>query len=1085
MQLTCPSCRRVLNFEDEPPRFCAHCGQPLSHRPRTAEPGSEATTPPLEPPAQTAVAQDEPQTIGGYRLLRPLGEGGMGTVYEAEDPTSGRRVALKLIHPDFATPEAVARFRREGRLASALVHPRCVFVFAADEQAGQPYIVMELMPGDTLEDLVRRRGPLPVPEAVAKIHDAIEGLQEAHDLGLIHRDVKPSNCFLEADGRVKIGDFGLAKARAGGTHLTKTGSFLGTPLYASPEQVRADRLDVQTDVYSVAATLYFLLTEQAPFQGGDAAATLARIVADDPPPLRGVRPDVSEELERVVLRGLARSRERRYQDLEEFRQALRPFLPGKSLFATLGRRFAAFLVDCTVLTCFGCFGVIFLVAILPALLPRVGTASDKTHLLQFAALFAYFLYYTPEGIWGYSLGKGALGLRVCRATNTDPPGFWRGLLRTAIFFALFPCGSLTALMFLPTPPWQPGGLPSGAAVMIWPLGLFLVCCTMRPRNGLRGLHDFATGTRVLRRPRPEQRLGVRGRTLQQPSQPSELPEHIGPYRVRGALQWGPKVSKLLGEDLSLGRDVLLWLRPPSGPPFSPERRDLGRTTRLRWLACGTHGGQQWDAFLAPSGCSLPALVAADGPLGWPDTRYLLEQLARELLLAADEGTLPWSLGPDQVWVQASGRVLLLDAPLTSPVGPTDPSVHPVPARERKDARRPAAALSPQEQEQRLCLTLLRDVAALAVRGRPGTFPRGRAGPGAPLPLYAVELLHRFRGGKDRYHDVAEFHAALRTTRTRPAEATRPRRAAHLLLQAAEVSLLFVGYLGLFGCCSTPFMDTEFGKEVRTAHLSLAKQLTGQSPEASDQEWPTIDRLAQHLGEVERGASRTFLLSALSPDPKAKLTAVAVWVEDMRLRDELRHRLEPKVAKWEARQGAIGPLMRPLVERDRAGRHWGWPWQGHPLAAAPNFRQSARSYLESTSAPERFEMGRLMAASLVLTSWLALWLLWVFLGCGGPSFAYAGLALVRRDGRPAPRWRCAWRALLMLAPVTALLVGSIWLDGWHWFTWAPGDPYCWAAGLSRASWWAGFLLLGVYVGLALWSPARGLHDRLADTFLVPR
>src|SRR5205085_2009873 len=189
-----------------------------------------------------------------------------------------------------------------------LVHPRCVFVYAADEEAGRPYIVMELMPGQTLQDLVGEKGPLPVTDAVKKIMDVLEGLHEAHELGVVHRDVKPSNCFLEDDGRVKVGDFGLAKSLVSSAHLTRTGSFLGTPLYASPEQIRADPLTPQTDVYSLAATLYFLLTGKAPFQSGDAAATLARIVSDDPPSLRGVRPEVPEALDRVGFGGWARPR---------------------------------------------------------------------------------------------------------------------------------------------------------------------------------------------------------------------------------------------------------------------------------------------------------------------------------------------------------------------------------------------------------------------------------------------------------------------------------------------------------------------------------------------------------------------------------------------------------------------------------------------------------------------------------------------------------------------------------------------------------------------------------------------------------
>src|SRR5689334_3380417 len=149
MQLECPSCHRTLSFIDERPSFCAYCGQPLSN----AEPGAtidyhpEAAT--LSQPQRGAGDDGSmPEVVGGYRLLRALGRGGMGTVYEAEEAASGRRVALKLISPQFATSlDAVDRFRQEGRLASMISHPHCVFVLAADEEAGQPYIAMELMPG--------------------------------------------------------------------------------------------------------------------------------------------------------------------------------------------------------------------------------------------------------------------------------------------------------------------------------------------------------------------------------------------------------------------------------------------------------------------------------------------------------------------------------------------------------------------------------------------------------------------------------------------------------------------------------------------------------------------------------------------------------------------------------------------------------------------------------------------------------------------------------------------------------------------------------------------------------------------------
>src|SRR5262249_1643946 len=228
-----------------------------------------------------------------------------------------------------------------------------VFILAADAEAGQPYIVMELMTGGTLKDLVDARGRLEPADAVAKVLDVIEGLQEAHQAGVIHRDVKPANCYLDGEGRVKVGDFGLARSLRAEVQLTQAGGFVGTPLFASPEQLRGDPLDARTDVYSVAALLYYLIAGQAPFHSSEGASVIARVASEPPPPLRRVRPDVSPALEQVVVRGLERQRERRYQSLHEFREDLRPLLPGQLSIAGLGLRLGSFLLDCLPFSVFG------------------------------------------------------------------------------------------------------------------------------------------------------------------------------------------------------------------------------------------------------------------------------------------------------------------------------------------------------------------------------------------------------------------------------------------------------------------------------------------------------------------------------------------------------------------------------------------------------------------------------------------------------------------------------------------------------------------------------------------------------------
>ena len=438
MQLVCPNCRQALSFSGQRPAFCAYCGKPL---PPVAEADTVAFDGDAAPAAEDGGA---PSEIGGYRLLRRLGEGGMGRVYEAED-AAGRRVALKLISADFAaSPAAVERFRREGRLASGVSHPRCVFVLAADEAAGRPYIVMELMPGTTLQDLVDRDGPMPIEKAILKISDVIDGLREAHRLGVVHRDVKPSNCFLDADGRVKIGDFGLSKSLVASDALTRTGTFIGTPLFAAPEQIKGEAVGPQADVYSTAATLYCLLTGRAPFQGGDPAATLARIVCDPAPPMRSLRRDLPAALDKAVLRGLERDPAKRWRDLDEFQAALSPFVPGRLSIGGLGIRFGAFVVDYVGLMLLGLPLFFLTVAATGGGDPWDAHIRPVRFVVQqLAGVLLWGAYFgVCEALWGCTPGKRWLGLRVYRARAVERPGAAAVALRTFLFFFLLNLGSI-------------------------------------------------------------------------------------------------------------------------------------------------------------------------------------------------------------------------------------------------------------------------------------------------------------------------------------------------------------------------------------------------------------------------------------------------------------------------------------------------------------------------------------------------------------------------------------------------------------------------------------------------------------------
>jgi len=745
MQVLCNKCKRTLDYSGERPMFCSFCGNPLgdskSNTPSNHDPDAATVAPSTMPGAAPPSKSHVPAAVGGYRLLRELGAGGMGTVYEAEEQETGRHVALKLIGAAFASsPDAVLRFEQEGRIAGMLTHPRIVFVHDAREDAGRPYIVMELMEGSSLKDLVERDGPLTPDDAIAKILDVIDGLREAHRLEIIHRDMKPSNCFLEADGRVKVGDFGLAKSLIKDSHLTKTGAFVGTPHFASPEQVRGETIDQQTDVYSVAATLFYLLTGKPPYWGSDPTATLARIVSDPVPSVRSLRPEVPATLDRIIGRGLDRDRSRRWADLESLRQALLSITPGRHTTPILAQRALAFAVD---------GALIWLVAFLAlAITPWINLHPAILVQQTFGLFFLYFVI--AEAVWGCSVGKALFGLRVCPVRWLEPPSWGAAGLRTLVMYALFGVGGVIVLYLQLTAAvsdWLAIGIGWGCSA----LGLAVMASTMRERNQWRGLHEFASGTRVAPAPRIVQRQSLSGsggwllsflggRRLK-PGMPhgSTLPEKIAGFAVRGALKWSERDKVLLGEDASLGRRVFLWMRSPSEPPLDIARRDIGRRTRLRWLASGRQGDWQWDAILAPQGCPLPDFIRSEGTLEWSEAHKLLADLARELSAACAEQTLPHSLSPAFVWMQPDGRAQLADLALTV---------------DADDSQVTGGADEPR------ALMLMRQVASLALDGRVLRLQETPAPVVAKLPSAAKVVLDRLLGVERPYAAVEEFATDL-------------------------------------------------------------------------------------------------------------------------------------------------------------------------------------------------------------------------------------------------------------------------------------------------------------------------------------
>jgi eukaryotic-like serine/threonine-protein kinase len=1094
MHLDCPHCRRRIDYSSERPRFCAYCGSALETPvlPSAATtvdrmPGPGPATVDFDPDAPTLAPDDraaepdrpveDPAVIGGYRLLQPKGGGGMGKVYEAEEIRTGRHVALKLIAREYSgSPDAVERFRREGCLASLITHPRCVFVLAADQEAGRPFIVMELMPGTTLKDLVDERGPLTIHDALLKILDVIDGLREAHRLGVIHRDVKPSNCFLEANGRVKIGDFGLSRSLLADSTLTQTGAFLGTPLFSSPEQIRKDPLDQQTDVYSVAATLYFLLTGQAPFQGsGDPAAILARVVCDPPPPARTLRPEIPAGLDRVLVRGLERQRERRWRSLDQLREALLPFVPGHLSMGGMGARLGAYLIDyflLSLLTFPLSLVLFFLTGIDPAT-DTMGTVRPPVALMSLVLWVCYFA--VPEALWGLSPGKWLLRLRVS-TMGGDRPSIPRATLRALAFFVLLHSGilvnSLLSVVLYPRPYSHAdvvrhygvgfqviNGLPFIGFVV----GTGLMLLPMRNRNGYRGLHELLSGTRVVRLPWPQSGRNYSSRLLEAGlARPVDVPVKVGPFPILGAVCRDPENRVLVGDDAALGRKVWLWLRPPDRPELTATRRDCGRAGRVRWLAGGQESTFRWDAFMASAGRPLPELITQEGPLPWKDARPVLEQLKDELVAAQKDGTVAPSLTLSQIWIQPNGGVQLLDFPvpdngqLSGSPGellPSDKLGNPV---EQPRPCRNAAA-----QATAGVRGLMQQAACLMLQGRMTLPPEHIE---APLPRHATRMLDSLLKPQQA-DDLDGFAAELVATRDQPPEVTAARRAAHL-------AMLFVFlHVGLVVLCAADWM----GDFTRYMMVSLA-----------------IPSEEETLQELEEGATRDFLSPAAISDPWTRLRAAVQFAEDQRLEAQVKEDLillrEERQARlraftWYARD--VADFFDRSAEAQREAVVQVHEEKGDSTGPQADVRSRAQEFADQKLRLARGSFFFSGIEPLILLFWPAAWVVWAFVARGGFSFWIIGLSLVRSNGKPAGRFQCAWRALLVWLPATALLLLSAWCNAVYWSRW----PQATASGIllwaSCLTYWAAIVTLLLCAVLALWMPNRSLHDRLAGTYLVPR
>jgi tetratricopeptide (TPR) repeat protein len=279
--------------------------------------------------------------IGRYEIQRRLGRGGMGTVYVAHDPVLGRLVALKLFLSDVEMPDAAERFAREARAAAAFNHANIVTIHDFGELSSQPYIVMEYVQGDTLADVIRRKAPVSTIDKLRWIEELCSAVAYAHQYGVIHRDIKPTNLMIDRSGRLKVLDFGIAKML--GTISANATALIGTPGYMAPEQIVGGTIDHRSDLFSVGVVCYELLTYTEAFPGDNIPAITHRILSSDPTPLPQVLPDATAELTALVERALKKDPAERFEDAESMRAAIvavrrvMELDPGSNLAAGGGR----------------------------------------------------------------------------------------------------------------------------------------------------------------------------------------------------------------------------------------------------------------------------------------------------------------------------------------------------------------------------------------------------------------------------------------------------------------------------------------------------------------------------------------------------------------------------------------------------------------------------------------------------------------------------------------------------------------------------------------------------------------------------
>lgn len=1063
----CRYCQNPLPVDGTAP-ICVRCG----------DIGGDETIPDSRPPETEGAAthrHDIPQpgdTFGNYRILRLLGRGGMGHVFEVVHLQSGRRLALKVMGHEFTNEEDCERFLREGRLAASVNHPNIVHIHGCEEIGGAPVIAMEFVPGGTLAERVKKDGPFTPAAATEAILQLIDGLEAAHLVGILHRDIKPSNCFIQPDGTLKIGDFGLSistQAREEESRGAKH-STVGTPAYASPEQLRGDALDVRSDIYSVGATLYQLLTGKAPFTGPTVDAIIEAALKTPPASPALHRPELPPNLVRLVFRCLAKNPRERFATYEEFRHALLPFRGGPLTPGKPTMRFLADIVD-------------NLVAFAPSIPFVVFSGTNPTDeflrnrtsqaaILPLALFLWRVLYYAvAEGQFGAGFGKRLCGLRVVRADG-QPPGILRGLYRASLFSTRELLPPLIVMAWYSQDQIQSGAGPSATLLGngLWLFFLSVLFLTMRRSNGYQTLHDLASGTRVVLRPenqpRPALSTLVSRRTLRRPkspnkpaSQPAEgtslsvessipdslglPPDRFGPYQTIEVLWDSPSDQLVAALDPILNRSIWVHRVRADLAVDDVQRRELSRPTRLRSLQAGRDSQTIWHAYEAPAGLSFLEVIQRRQP--WRAVRFWIHDLISELDDSQPQPSAPTDLLPQFLWITASGRAMRLEFPA--------PILHP---KNYSLAEKVPLGIDSFATPQLAVASLAR----LSLEGIPKKCPQAPAPatavvPEIPLPLPARSFFENI--AREEPASIHELLGELGALLAQDAEIPRPRRAASLMLMP--------GLILVMGILSWMILQVQMSR----TELAWANRFPNKAS------LPTLWQYRETLGPQDRKPS---------PEVAEKQALIDIYIA----------RNYAKFVR-DGAQWSDPSLEKSLHDIDRARLLE----IVESNAAQPADRIDAAERQVPIQVRSFVEIKRLIPIGISLGFILVgipivavIELLGILLATSSPILQLFGIVFVTRSGttpsrlRLTLRWLVGWGALMY--SVTDLSIRLLLLVNERFNLTSKGIPIDllgpWLVP-GFASVWAPSAVIFLALATSLQNPACGWFDRLFGTRLVLR